>query len=216
MIDGIAALLESLAHLAWIVLAAATICFLLPTLRKLLENGGFSVEGGGLKLSVEKQIKQLNDQVADLMREASTPPETEKAKSAVVGKSSVVNRILWVDDNPANNALYVKQLMDSGVDVVTVKSTADALRILSELAVGAIITDMHRKEGGTDAPVAGLTFLRTLNDRGYKIPTIFMTSSSTVNRYRSQVLSLGGIECTSSPLVLFRKLGEIGILLKHQ
>jgi len=64
--------------------------------------------------------------------------------------------VLWVDDRPDNNALFIDQLMTAGVRVDTVRTTAEGLAFASGRDYGAVISDMGRREDGSYRTTAGL------------------------------------------------------------
>jgi CheY-like chemotaxis protein len=78
--------------------------------------------------------------------------------------------VLWVDDRPDNNALFIDQLMTAGVRVDTARTTAEGLAFASGRDYGAVISDMGRREDGSYRTTAGLE----------QQPAIYaLTSSST-------------------------------------
>jgi CheY-like chemotaxis protein len=77
--------------------------------------------------------------------------------------------VLWVDDNPENNAYEMKLLRSLGIRIDVAESTSQALQFLGETKYDAVISDMARD--GT--PDAGLRFLTEIQDRGMTQRPIF-------------------------------------------
>ena len=93
-------------------------------------------------------------------------------------------RVLWVDDHPEGNAAEIAALARLQIEVVTVRSTADALTRLSADAAAApfdlVISDWHRKD---DGPLAGLSLLSAMRDRHHGQPLVFFHGAfGTVER----------------------------------
>jgi CheY-like chemotaxis protein len=112
-------------------------------------------------------------------------------------------RILWVDDNPTNNALQIAQLRDRGIDVVQAVSTDDAMAILNNnLGFDAIVSDMGRREGGLYRSQAGLVLLNALRRAGYNVPFLVYSSQKNTARNNDEIRSAGGDGATASPVEL--------------
>lgn len=75
-------------------------------------------------------------------------------------------RILWVDDEPANNTSYIEELRAAGVSVTIRIDTETALEVLHQSSFDAIISDLKR---GNDA-WAGLRFLEEVRSVDVAIP----------------------------------------------
>ncbi len=74
--------------------------------------------------------------------------------------------ILWVDDNPANNALAVRALRKFGLDIEEATNTEAAMAAFRRRKFDLVISDMGR---GDDMH-AGYTLLKLLRDGGSKVP----------------------------------------------
>ncbi|MBT9317087.1 DNA-binding transcriptional response regulator [Leptothoe spongobia] len=86
--------------------------------------------------------------------------------------------VLWVDDYPDNNVNEVRLLKDVGITIEQVKTTNQALYILSRKKIDAVISDIQR---GSDQD-AGLKFLNEMYQRNLYRWTILYTG--TVERDR--------------------------------
>jgi CheY-like chemotaxis protein len=74
----------------------------------------------------EAQVQKLTELYGSLLEEAPAA------------------RVLWVDDNPANNIPLVDFLEFMGVEVVVARSTPDALQRLEERSFEAVVSDYNR------------------------------------------------------------------------
>jgi len=83
-------------------------------------------------------------------------------------------KILWVDDQPANNVWERRALEPYGVDFVLARDTAEAQRLLrSQGPFTAIISDLARP----DDPSAGLTLFDWARGGGIDTPYFIYTSA---------------------------------------
>jgi len=85
--------------------------------------------------------------------------------------------VLWVDDHPENNISIVRALQGLNIAVDTVLSTNEALDHVQRANYGLIITDLGRKEGGTEHPMAGRELIEQLRQRGDATPVIVFAGS---------------------------------------
>jgi len=77
--------------------------------------------------------------------------------------------ILWVDDNHDNNRKERFELEKLGIKVLLAGSTKEAVEVLSNQPVDAIISDMSRN----GLPSAGLELLQEIKAGGPSIPVVF-------------------------------------------
>ncbi|MBO0609462.1 response regulator [Myceligenerans salitolerans] len=120
--------------------------------------------------------------------------------------------ILWVDDHPENNAIMIDGLQRDGVMVTLARSTGEAIERLKYGDYGAIISDMGRRENGSEAPTAGLTLLRKVRELDPAIPFVIYGSPETVRNHGAAALGAGVTEMTSSQMTVRELLGEAGIV----
>jgi CheY-like chemotaxis protein len=206
-------LTKALVPLAWPLLAAVALWRLFPILRLSLTRGQVALEVAGFKVSVQQLAGKLSDQVSDLQEQvvslkdgqAADPPRTiVPAAHSLVSTSG---RILWVDDNPENNALEVEQLRRRYVDVVLCRSTDEALMTVETLDdVDAIVSDMGRREHGVFQRDAGLALLERLRRAGNKTPFLLYTTAEQAARSDARARQAGGDGATSSTVELLRWL----------
>jgi CheY-like chemotaxis protein len=77
--------------------------------------------------------------------------------------------ILWVDDNHDNNRSERSELERLGIKVLQAGSTEEAIAVLLDQPIDAIISDMLRH----GRPRAGLEMLQDIKARGRSIPVVF-------------------------------------------
>lgn len=113
-------------------------------------------------------------------------------------------RILWVDDRPENNAVVIAGLIEAGVEVETVGSTAEALRALQgPPRHAAVVSDLGRREGIAYRREAGIRLVRDMRDAGIDLPVAIFTSSHGL-RGAPEARAVGAALVTASPTELRR------------
>jgi CheY-like chemotaxis protein len=112
-------------------------------------------------------------------------------------------RVLWIDDNPANNARVVKTLRSRRAVVLQATTTDEALLTLKSAPINLVITDIAR---GTE-PDAGFVGLELLRARGFTHPAIIYASRITGAR-RERALTVDA-QLTTSPAELLRLIESI-------
>ena len=227
-----ARIIEAIGSLLWPLLVAVLLIRVIPhipgvvaDLRKAMRTRAFTVKVGGVELSVEDATEQLRRQVADLQTHMATelvergesapsgPPAAPGAPAgAADGAVAGLDRatILWVDDNPDDNALELAKLRDDGLEVLLARSTAEAMDVLSlRRGVRAIVTDLGRSEDGEFRSHAGLALLRQLREAEQDQPVLVYTSSRRGELDRQDALEAGATAGTASPTELFAALRRL-------
>ena len=120
------------------------------------------------------------------VREA--PPKTGDAPDAI-------GTMLWVDDNPENNALETQLFEERRIAVHPVESTDDALRLLSMYDYRVVISDMGRG----DDRLAGLRLAEQMRAQGDRTPLYIYT------------VRVDGIEAQQAQLAMARQAGAQGV-----
>jgi CheY-like chemotaxis protein len=92
-----------------------------------------------------------------------------QARASLVASLIQGKRVLWVDDQPANNFYERVALTQMGLVVDLALSTAEAIHSLRYLKPDLILSDMAR-QGKQDA---GLDFLTVLRAEGLEAPVVF-------------------------------------------
>lgn len=228
--------LSAIADLVWPLLFAGLLLYLYrrrgdwwPDVKDFLKERGFKAHAFGVGIEVGEQtvspqqvvegqrrqaedlrqtLSLLSEQVAALGG-AARPGALAEAELELVPTAAPTRtrRVLWVDDQPSNNAYEIAALKDK-VKVALVTSTAEALRRLaSDPQFDAIVTDMGRSEAGEFRETAGLTLLRELKERRIDIPVIVYASEAAVKKYGREARELGGVEATANSTTLLELLG---------
>ncbi len=97
----------------------------------------------------------------------------------------------------------IAQLRDSGIDIVRVLSTDEAMNTLNnKVSFGAIISDMGRREQGAYRSQAGLVLLNAIKRAGYTLPFLVYTSQKYAARNDAEVKAAGGDGATASAVEL--------------
>ena len=217
-VDETAKLIDSLTKLAAAIAWPALCLFALvrfgPTLHEFFASlGEFSLKGGGFEATAKRkqaaaaaalaaaaaanpepgatQVSTAREAraAADLVAETVTPRVLRRASRATV---------LWVDDRPDNNINERSALEALGVRFILAESTDQALSILKEQRVDAIISDMGRPPDST----AGHTLLSALREAGIRTPFIIYAGSNAPE-HRAQARELGALGSTNRASELF-------------
>ena len=197
----------------WLALAAVVVWRLFPVIRKRVETEDFAVEIAGQKVSfqrvsnqVQRELDDLRSQVIALAErlEGTKTDEVEEVPVAPVEVPARRARILWVDDQPENNAFLIKSLEDRDADVVEAASTEEALAELASNPRGfdLVISDMGRTEGGSYRALAGVELLRRMREENLDVPVVIYASQRAIARGGQEALEAGALAVTASPTEL--------------
>ncbi|MEU4361013.1 response regulator [Promicromonospora sp. NPDC023987] len=117
--------------------------------------------------------------------------------------------ILWVDDHPENNAVLADSWRRDGAHVETARSTSEALHLLETQAYGLIISDMGRRESGTDVPDAGLRLLAKVRASDPVTPFVLY---GNVGPFSDPARAAGATLVTGSTFELMEFASGLGML----
>ncbi|MFC4128448.1 response regulator [Nocardia rhizosphaerae] len=120
---------------------------------------------------------------------------------AVGTGTAPAGRILWVDDEPADNIFERHAFTAVGYNFVLAMSTEAALEHLDTMDFVAIISDLRRP--GDDR--AGLQLLTEVRAKNIETPYFLYTSMNDLS-FREQILTAGGQGLTSDPDSLFESV----------
>ncbi len=179
---------------------------LFPVLIDLAKTRQVSVKIGGMEISIasaaenfSKQIIDLQERLGKLEKEGTLSSFAVPAQKVVAGK-----KILWVDDNPDNNAVQIQKLHQDGQSVVLAKTTVEAMHLATTVDFDLIISDMGRWEGvGVYHADAGLTLLSMLKNAKVQAPVILFTTHKAIENYGQAARDLGVFGMTNSPVELY-------------
>ncbi len=214
-----ATLVDALAALALPLLLLFILWRMWPVLRGIFETRKFTIKLAGFELSAQEATDQLRAQVEDLQKEVATlsaaaareddktitPDVIPASPEAPAPARRLSPRILWVDDQPANNAVLIAGFRDSGIEVTTALSTADAMGLLGDLPgrFSAVISDQGRVEDGKYRAEAGTALLRQMAAEEISVPTAIFASARGVRMGRG-ALEAGAALVTDSGTELRR------------
>lgn len=229
--SGTAALIGAISGLAWPILAAIVLWRLFPVLRRVIDSRRFSIKLGGMEVSVQEASENLTTQVSDLQQKVSelraaveerkTVPMQDGGLEAapVHGEQSpavtaprLARRILWVDDQPRNNAFEISKLRAEGNEVIDAKSTTEAMALIvsGREPFALVISDMGRREEGEYRAKAGVLLIQAIRRAGLdELPVFIYSSARYLERTKQEVLSAGGNGATASPVELFEAVHSI-------
>ena len=211
-------IIEAAATLLWPVIVIILIFMFTPGVAAIIASAKFrkfTFKIGGQEITMEQmneQQRQLNNDLISRVGNLehaenlsatanSTTPRVYIATDTLQGLA-----VLWVDDNPKNNSLYIQQLTDMGLKIDIALSTVDGVRKFSQNRYSLVISDMGRKENDTYKYDAGLELLKGVRSLNTTIPYIIFSTSKVVREYGSKAKTLGVTWITSSPTELFAVL----------
>lgn len=145
-----------------------------------------SIESGVEKLKddPDKLASFVRKQVEKLL-ETSASSKPSAPSLPLSGRS-----ILWVDDNPLNNAYEESIFKQLGATIKQATSTEQALHYLHQASkrYDLIISDVHRDENGRSNPTAGYELVDRVRGYQIQVPFVFYTSSAArVDRTKSKL-----------------------------
>jgi CheY-like chemotaxis protein len=203
-------LIEAIAALLWPVMAFAAIAYLAPIIRERFRKGELSIRVGDFELTSQEANDQIRKQIEDL-REKIAALELPHA-SVPSGPEATVERqeprplsILWVDDNPRNNASLIDALRAQNHTVNLARTTAEALKDPMLEDYDLILSDVGRPEG----PRAGIELLRALRKMGVPSEFGLFTTARSAALHREEASALGASFATASGTDLFAEITRI-------
>jgi serine/threonine-protein kinase len=118
------------------------------------------------------------------------------ADSAGVPQTAVAAggaHVLWVDDDPSNNAKQVQILAKRGVGITTAVSTAEALERYDPAVHDVVVSDMGRPEGAKReyVPRAGLELVLRLRARDPGVAVVLYTTARSADLYGAEARAAG-------------------------
>ena len=202
------------AGIGWPLVCIIGVLWLAPALRDLITRiNTVSGEGAGIKFNITAQQRDAANQIVaakiDQAKSQNAIPQSPAAAtsqyhaflkdalettSKIQVAQTVGKRLLWVDDNQANNIYEKQSLAALGIAITGAISTEEALGILKNQRFDVIISDMARKEGKT----AGYDLLAKIKDAGITAPLIFYTASASEGFIR-EAKQRGAYGETNSP-----------------
>jgi CheY-like chemotaxis protein len=218
-VHGAAEILDAAQGYLWILLAALVVWRLFPVLHKRLESDDITVESGGKKVSLQSASSQVQAALDDLRSQVIALRERVDGSTDMVADDGAATseagpptleavparrvRILWVDDEPENNAFLINSLRDRA-DVDEATSTDKALAELTSDPRGfdVVISDMVRDEPRGFRPDAGIDLVRRMREAKLSLPVVIYASRRAVASSGTEALEAGAAAVTASPTEL--------------
>ena len=217
-IDDIVRIADAMTRLLGVLLWPALLLFALirfgPVLKEFFSSlGELTFKGAGVEASLKRKQAEAAAALAaaavigpDSGSASDRTAENAKAAAELVATAvtpTVIRRaskakLLWVDDNPENQA-YERQALEAlGVTFVLASSTEKALALLRSQQFDVIISDMGRPPDQR----AGYTLLEAIRSSGDKTPFIIY-SGSTDPKHRLEAKQRGAVGSTNRAAELF-------------
>jgi len=219
-------LLTAFATLAWpVIVLILVVVFARPLaalIRSARDRDDVTFEIGGQRISFGKLREQQNAITSDLQRQVAAlqaqvarlggnerAVESQMESVQPVPSSRVA--VLWVDDQPANNALIMDQLRTAGTTVDLARDTAEGIQLALRNDYRVAISDLARLENDRLRGTAGVEFVRQLREAGRPLPTIIFASGRGVRVHRDEAVAAGADKVTDSASELAAFLREHGV-----
>jgi CheY-like chemotaxis protein len=198
---------KAITGLAWPLVVLFVFFRFGPVIVSLLKRENVSIKVGNLELSVQDAAKNIGRSIADLQERlssletqqgATTPKQSSIIENALAENSirSRVPQLIWVDDYPSNNAFLIEAMKDRGIDVTLSLSTEDAIKCITSKHFDFLITDLGRKENGSENPFAGLDLLKRLRAIGSELPVLVFAGKRGLENER--ILIEAGAEAVTT------------------
>ena len=140
----------------------------------------------------------------DIQIVASKP----NVKSVTLDIDDDIKDILWVDDNPKNNAFLIDSLDYHGVSVFNAANTKEAVERFKRGAFDCVISDSCRHEGdGVDNCQAGFELSSIIRELDEEVP-IYIYADEVNERLKEKAENVGATAITSSPSELLKLLSD--------
>ena len=145
------------------------------------------------------------------IRRAADAPRAESmpnAKSVTLDIDDDISDILWVDDNPKNNAFLIASLQNQGISVSTAAHTKEAVERFRRGDFDCVISDSCRHEGGPlDNCQAGFELAGSLRELNDEVP-IYIYADEVDEKMKAKAHNVGATAITSSPSELLKLLSD--------
>jgi CheY-like chemotaxis protein len=152
----------------------------------------------------KQKLKVLTDEYNSKILQAID--NLPRAKIANGDSGKLKNRVLWVDDYPANNKAIMDVYERLGVEFELVVGTKQAISLLVKKSYDLIISDIGRHP----EPDAGIKMIFEIKTKFENLPPIIMYSSeSAINEYGKMATDAGASLATASARDLILKMNEI-------
>lgn len=222
---------KALPALIWPAIAIGFLWAFWPVLRGILVSRKFTIKVGSFELSAQEASDQMQKSVSELQTrmaeietrlteaaedapgdrarhagpktlETGLAQEREAAPPALQAKPFL---ILWVDDQPRNNAGEAQTLREIGCTITDARSTDEAMRFLDHQSFDLVISDIGRPEGRD----AGVALVETLRERGSATPVALYSSRGALARYAERIGKCNVVVATVSFVELLKAVKRL-------
>ncbi len=162
------------------------------------------------KAEVSAETLGFEDRRVDVRRseDAQRVARKPNAESVTLDIDDNINDILWVDDNPKNNAFLIDSLHYQGISVSTAAGTKEAVARFKHGAFDCVISDSCRHEGKTLANCqAGFELAGSIRELDDDVP-IYMYTDEVDEKMKAKARNVGATAITSSPSELLKLLSD--------
>ena len=129
-------------------------------------------------------------------------------ESATLDIDDDISDILWVDDNPKNNAFLIDSLNHQGVKVSTAKDTREALDRFSHGSFNCVISDSCRHNGEEmENCQAGFELASLIREKDDDI-RIYIYTDKVDEKMKKKAHKVGANAITASPSELLKLLSD--------
>lgn len=175
-------------------------------LQRQLEGKGEDAVGA----AVPEEELGFEDRRVEIRRaeDVSGAESKPNAKSVRLDIDDDISNILWVDDNPKNNALLINSLLKSKIKVSTKKNTEDAVEAFDLGDFDCVISDTCRDEDEDENNcLAGFELADRIRKMDEKVP-IYIYADDINERMKEKARNVGATAITSSPSELLKLLSD--------
>ncbi|RQW79505.1 MAG: response regulator [Methanothrix sp.] len=202
LINDIEPLFQFLSALMWPLLILFIILLFKSKIDDLIDSAKlrkFTIKAANFELTMEDAIKQQQQIIKDFQ------------DKILQGKTKPKNltSLLWVDDNPKNNAMLIQNFTEKGISITTASSTKEALLKMETEKFDAIITDMGRTESGERLDTAGIDLSRKIRENDKNIPIFIYSWSKTAKSKMDEAKDAGITKVTTSKSDLIEALWSL-------
>ncbi|MBT3188626.1 MAG: response regulator [Anaerolineae bacterium] len=146
----------------------------------------------------------------EIRREADVPlvESMFNAEIVTLDIDDDISDILWVDDNPRNNAFLIDSLHNQGISVSTAANTNEALERFKRGTFDCVISDSCRHEGKeVDNCQAGFELSSAIRELNEDVP-IYIYTDEVDEKMKEKAHNVGATAITSSPSELLKLLSD--------
>ena len=199
LINDIEPLFQFLSALTWPLLILFIILLFKSKIDNLIDSAKwrkFTIKVANFEITMEDALKQQQQIIKDFQDKilrGKTKPEN-------------LTSLLWVDDNPKNNAMLIQNFAEKGISIITASSTKEALLKMETGKFDAIITDMGRTESGERLDTAGIDLSRKIRENDKNIPIFIYSWSKTAKSKMDEAKDAGITKVATSKSDLIEAL----------